>query len=379
MKKSIITFVALLIGSTALFAQRVPPPVPRKVQVAILFDTSNSMDGLIDQAKSRIWNIVNEVSDLTYNGLTPTIEISLYQYGNDHLSSTDNYVQQILPLTSDLDDLSQKLFALSTNGGEEYCGAVINRSLNDLGWSTEQTDLKMIYIAGNEDFNQGPIKFEVVCKEAAKKGVYVNTIYCGPYDQGVKEHWYDGAMCSQGNYFNIDSDKAVVHIDTPYDEDIRSYNDSINTTYYGYGDLGVMKKTMQMEEDANAAYESPSVATERSIVKSKGAVYNNASWDLIDAVDDGDKDLLELKEEELPDEFKGKTDEEKTALLDQKRSEREHYQTKVAELAKQRQSYIDVELKKREALGDVDDFGTSVNESIMLKAEEIGFTKEANN
>src|SRR5205823_3642790 len=30
------------------------------VQLAILLDTSNSMDGLIAQAKTQLWNIVNE-------------------------------------------------------------------------------------------------------------------------------------------------------------------------------------------------------------------------------------------------------------------------------------------------------------------------------
>lgn len=30
------------------------------IQLALLLDTSNSMDGLIDQARSRLWQIVNE-------------------------------------------------------------------------------------------------------------------------------------------------------------------------------------------------------------------------------------------------------------------------------------------------------------------------------
>ena len=32
------------------------------IQVAILLDTSGSMDGLIEQAKSRLWNIVNTLT-----------------------------------------------------------------------------------------------------------------------------------------------------------------------------------------------------------------------------------------------------------------------------------------------------------------------------
>ena len=56
-----------------------------KIQVALLLDTSNSMDGLIDQAKSRLWNIVNTLTTLKYNGQAPQVEIALYEYGNNGL------------------------------------------------------------------------------------------------------------------------------------------------------------------------------------------------------------------------------------------------------------------------------------------------------
>ena len=50
---------------------------------------------------------------------------------------------------------------------------------------------------------------------------------------------------------------------------------------------------MQMEEDVNAMDMNMSVATERSVAKSKKGVYSNSSWDLIDAVDEGRKDIGE--------------------------------------------------------------------------------------
>ena len=374
MKNISLTLLSFLVAA-ASYAQ--PNPNPRKVQVAILFDTSNSMDGLIDQAKSRIWNIVNEVSGLTYNGQTPSIEFALYHYGNDGLSSANNYIEQLLDMTSDLDVVSQKLFALKTNGGSEYCGAVIGRSLSDLNWSVSPNDLKMIYIAGNEPFNQGPVKYKDECVKASQRNIFINTIYCGNYDQGVREFWKDGAECSGGDYFNIDSNKEIAHIDTPYDAQINVYNDSLNTTYYGYGAMGGSKKAMQVSEDANAAMEAPSVKAERSIVKSKGAIYKNESWDLVDAVEGG-KDINELKEEELPEEFRGKTAEEKQKLIEEKKEDRKRFQKEIARLATERQTFIDAELKKRAEAGEeVDDFGTSVNESISKKAKEIGYEKES--
>jgi hypothetical protein len=316
------------------------------------------------------------MSGLRYQGQIPTIEIALYDYGNSGLSEASNYVRQQTGLSTDLDLISQKLFGLTTNGGNEYCGAVIQKSLQDLNWSPNPLDLKMIYIAGNEPFDQGSIAYKEVCATASNRNIYVNTIYCGDYDQGVREFWKDCASLSKGDYFNINSNEAVVHIATPYDDAINQYNDSLNKTYYGYGAIGDLKKSNQLAQDANAESESISSKAERSIVKSKAA-YSNESWDLIDAVNKGGKDVREMKEEELPAEFRGKTDDEKVKLIEDKKAEREQYQTKINQLAVERQNFINEE-KKKQADGKKDDFGTSVNESLLKRAKEIGYEKEEN-
>lgn len=372
--KKLIFSIGLTFFSFTAFNQLVPPQSSRKIQVAILFDTSNSMDGLIDQAKSRIWSIVNEISTLRYQGQIPSIEIALYEYGNDGLNHSDHYIRQVQNLTSELDLISEKLFALTTNGGSEFCGAVIQESLDDLSWSAETGDMKMIYIAGNEPFNQGPVSYKEVCKKSVSKGIFINTIYCGPYDQGIREFWQDGATCSTGEYFNIDLDKAVVHISTPYDDKIRIYNDSLNATYYGYGLEGSYKKSNQVAQDVNAVGQSESVMAERAIVKSK-ASYSNASWDLIDAVDKGGKNIEDIKDEDLPEEFRGKTDDEKKDLFETKKADRERYQIEIGKLASDRQVFIDEEMKRRAEEGAVDDFGSSVNQSILKKAESLGYEK----
>lgn len=375
MKNVFLSLSSLFIVAFSSLAQitRIIQPSPRKVQVAILFDTSNSMDGLIDQAKTRIWSIINELSALRYQGQMPTIEIALYDYGNSSLTLDNNYIRLQTGLTTDLDLISEKLFGLTTNGGDEYCGAVIQKSMQELGWSTNPLDLKMIYIAGNEPFNQGTIAYNEVCKTAGSRSIFVNTIYCGNYDQGIREFWKDCATIAGGDYFNIDANKQVVHIDTPYDTQINSYNDSLNKTYYGYGSLGDLKKSNQLTQDMNAQSEAISVKTERAIVKSK-ASYTNSSWDLIDAVDEGKVGVASIPEEQLPAEFQGKTEEEKNALLDAKRKEREAYQNKINELAVERQKYIDEEMKKLPE--GQDDFGTAVNASLLKKATQIGYEKE---
>lgn len=373
MKNLISLFILpVMIGG---FSQSVAQTNSKKVQVAILFDTSNSMDGLIDQAKTRIWGIVNEVNSLRFQGQVPKIEIALYEYGKSSLSAKDDFVRKILNLSSDLDVVSQQLFRLTTNGGSEYCGAVIKHSLNELEWSDDPADLKLIYIAGNEPFTQGPVNFREVCADAKKKGIVINTIYCGDYAQGVRESWKDGATCSNGSYFNINSDAAIVHIDTPYDEKIDRYNDSLNTTYFGYGIYGKSKKELQALQDSNAEAQSMDSKSQRIVAKASKN-YSNASWDIVDAVQENTVDVTKLEENQLPDQLKGKTDEEKIKFVEAKKSEREKYQSEIQKLASERQKFIDEEMKKRSEKGVEDDFGTSVNESIRSTALKAGYEKE---
>jgi hypothetical protein len=175
-----------------------------KIQVALLLDTSNSMDGLIDQAKSRLWNIINTLTTLRYNGKMPEIEISLYEYGNDGLSAEKGYIRQVTPLTSDLDLISEKLFSLRPNGGSEFCGQVIETSLKELSWDKDKKSMKLIYIAGNEPFNQGEINYHESVSNAINKEIFVNTIHCGDEQTGINEFWKDAADKGKGEYFFID-------------------------------------------------------------------------------------------------------------------------------------------------------------------------------
>jgi hypothetical protein len=344
----------------------------RKVQLVILFDTSNSMDGLLNQAKSRIWAIVNEVSKLRFQGEIPQLEIAMYDYGNQALLLKDNYVRQQLNFTQNLDLVSEKLFSLTTNGGDEFCGAVIQTSLKDLSWSNDSKDLKIIYIAGNEPFNQGPVSYKEACTLAKTKGVIISTIFCGAYDEGVRTFWQDGATCSGGDFFNINSDQTVHYISTPYDSLIQTYNYKLNGTYVSYGSEGRLRKSKQAREDDNAGAMSESVMVERINAKA-GANYRNGDWDLVDAVAMDSTILEKLTEEQLSDELKGKTDEDIKNIVAEKSKERENLKKEIGSLNLQREAFIAEQTKKSST--KTDDFGTAVAKSLRSHAENIGFDK----
>ena len=131
--RCLIATIGILLGVAGVFADgtepaaevkpaMVAPPMGDKplVQMAILLDTSGSMSGLIDQARTELWSIVNEFVFAEQNGRKPQVQVALYEYGNNGLSVETGWIRQIVPLTTDLDKVSQELFALKTNGGDEY-------------------------------------------------------------------------------------------------------------------------------------------------------------------------------------------------------------------------------------------------------------------
>ncbi len=345
-----------------------------KIQVALLLDTSNSMDGLIDQAKSRLWDIVNTLTTLKYKGVTPKIEIALYEYGNSGLAQAENYIRQVTPMNSDLDLLSEMLFALRTNGGLEYCGAVIERAVNDIDWGTKEADMKLIYIAGNEEFNQGRVSYKEAIASALDKGIYVNTIYCGGRETGIRELWQDGATRGEGKFFNIDSDAKVRYVATPYDDKISEYNMKLNDTYVSYGTLGAEKKMLQVRQDANAKQISSANEAARAVSKSK-EIYKNEAWDLVDKFSSNSQAIEELAENEIPQEYQGKSKAEIEVAVKEKQAERIKIQNEITELAKKRQAYIDAEMKKS-GDGGADDLGKAINSSIITFSKTKGYEVE---
>lgn len=204
----------------------------------------------------------------------------MYEYGNDGLERADGYIRKVLSFSSDLDEISEQLFSLTTNGGKEYCGEVIASSLSDLQWGKKKNDLRLIFIAGNEPFTQGKINYKEAISDAKEKDVIINTIYCGNYDTGISGMWKDGAELGGGDYMTINQNKKVVHIVTPYDSEIIILNKKLNATYIYFGNQGYNKYSNQSRQDTNAMKMNEEVVVKRAVSKSN-RLYDNSSWDLV--------------------------------------------------------------------------------------------------
>jgi hypothetical protein len=342
-----ISYVALALivlgQSTHALSCRFPsPPYVKQplVQMAILLDTSNSMDGLIEQAKSQLWKIANDLAYSYRDGQRPILQVALYEYGNNWLSAGEGHIRQVLPFTTDMDQVSLKLFGLRTNGGQEYCGAVIKDAIGGLAWDRRPDVYKVIFIAGNEPFTQGPVDFREAIAKAVSKGVVINPIYCGRHAEGVQTQWYDGAIAGRGSYMNIDSNRAVVVMPTPYDDEISRLGGEINDTYVGYGGEGQRAMRAMYEADKAAALSAPAAApVERSLFKAT-AQYSEVAWDAVSSVASGRMKVASMKREDLPAELKSKSDKELEKHLKDQNEKRQTLQNRLGELKKSREVFL---------------------------------------
>ena len=356
---------------TAHFSAAATTPTHKKntIQVALLLDTSGSMSGLIEQAKSQLWQILNTLANTEKENEETKLEIALYQYGSPTYGKSARQIRQLSGFTSDMDLISEKLFALGTAGGEEYCGEVITTSIKELEWGKDDSNFKMIYIAGNEPFTQGPINYAEACQLAKKQDITVNTIFCGTYQEGVQTMWKQGAQLADGEYMNIDHNQTTVYIETPYDKKINELNQKLNETYIPYGTEGKMKKENQIQQDFNASSYGNSNVADRAYFKSSKK-YKAESWDLVDAYNDSEKITGTIENKTLPDSLQTLSVQELEVKIKVISKQRVNIQNEIQSLNSKR--LIHIENNSKESVAG-NNLKKSIENSVEKQAKKKGF------
>jgi hypothetical protein len=343
-------------ATNATIAAVAAPPAPAEpprdevrdtVQIALLLDTSSSMDGLINQARSHLWNMVDQMGRMTrvVDGKTRgvKIELALYEYGNDTLPAEQGHIRQVVPFTSDLDAVSEQLHALFTNGGSEHAGQVIQRAVTELAWSSDPAAMRFVFVAGNEEFDQGPVTAADAMRAAANKDIHVQLIHCG----ATEPTWAAAAKLAKSDLTTIDQNLVAQHIPAPQDAEILRLGGELNGTYMAYGDEGGAASARQASADLSSAKLSPKVAIERAQLKSKKGSYKNTHWDVVDAVDADKKFLEKAADDALPPELRGKTLAEKQEIVTKNAAKRDELRARIARLEAERTAFLDGERKKQ--------------------------------
>jgi hypothetical protein len=385
MKWNVKHLLAVLVGSAVLALllipaaivtaagdkAELPPEKGKPIDLVICLDVSGSMNGLIESAKAKLWDIVNDLAKIKP---TPELRVGLYSYGGGNYDPKAGWVRKEVDLTGDLDEVYRKLSALRASGSVEYVARVTNDAIEQQKWAEDKNALKIIFVCGNESAAQDPqLKLADVAAKAVSKNIIINSVYCGPIGDSIAPGWKDYATLAKGQFFAINQDKGTVVINTPFDQDLAKLSAEMSKTYVAYGAKGKDGAANQVAQDANALKAGQGVAAARAATKESG-LYRNDAWDLVDRMkNDKNFDIKKVPVDELCEEMKKMTPEERETYVKKKAAEREEMQKKIAELSAKRQSYIQEELKKNASKGD-QVFDAAVREAIRQQAESRGIT-----
>lgn len=317
---------------------RCPPP-RRDVDVVLCLDTSGSMQGLIDSARARLWDVVNSLAQARP---TPRLRVGLLTYGSPSRSSASRgWIVKQCDLTSDLDTVYAKMMAMTIEGGDEFVGWVLNDAVTTMDWSNDPRALRLIFVAGNESADQGAdvYNFRNVARAARVKDITINSIFAGPYPGGVSEHWDQVAACGGGSYSGIDMQCGTVQIETPQDKLLLELNLKLNATYLPFGSSGAAGAANQIEQDRAA--KTMGTASDASRVAAKAsALYDNAHWDLVDAVAQGRVRVAELKKDELPAPMQAVPLAEREAFVKKVQADRADIQQQITQAQGSRERFL---------------------------------------
>jgi hypothetical protein len=337
------------------------------IDVAIALDTSGSMQGLIDTARLRLWEIVN---DLHGAEPAPTLRVALLTFGNGKSDPKAGWVKVESDLTEDLDRVSERLFELTSEGGNEYVGRVLQAALEGLSWTDSQDALRLVFVAGNEPADQDPeVDFRGMSDLARSEGIFVQSVFCGNAETPDAETWKELAELAAGGFAAIDHRSRVEAQKSPFDEELAALSSSLNETYIPLGDEGKKRLENRVSQDQNALEASPATAAGRALTKS---TRTEASWDLVAAVEENDALLYELDDSELPEALQEMSFGEREQVVEEMRLARAEMRQRIAELGAQRREFLAEEAAKRGAPRTAG-LDTVMRQTIRAKAEEKGF------
>ena len=333
-----------------------------KAEVVFVLDTTGSMGGLLEGAKKKIWSIANEILK---GSPKPELRVGLVAYRD----KGDAYVTQVTDLTSDLDKIYEVLLGFQAQGGgdgPENVRQGLHDALTKISWTPGRKAFKTLFLVGDApphfDYTDVPA-LEELCLAAVKADISMNAIRCGA-DPETGRVWQDVASRGEGTFASIDQGGGVVAVATPYDREIGELSDKLGRTVLA---VGGERARRELERKEAVAAEAPAPAkADRAAAKAAGGKLHEA--DLIDVLKDG-KALEEVKDEDLPAELRGKTLEQRKAVVEEKSKERAELQKKIAELSKKREAHLAAELAK---LGAKDGFDAVVKDALRKQAAKKG-------
>ncbi len=369
-------FRKLLISSAIILGLCQPllaaeAPVGQSVEVCFVLDSTGSMGGLIEGAKTKIWVIANEI--IASKPKPKSIKLGLIAYRD----KGDKYVTSVFDLTDDIDMVSKNLHGFSADGGgdePESVNQALDEAVEKIAWSKDKNTLKVIFLVGDApphmDYKDD-VKYPEICKKAVAKDIIINTVQCGSI-VSTTPVWQEIAKLSEGSFVQLGQTGDMVAIATPMDAELAELNKKVGHTLVSYG-VGGERWTAGhsgalFSKQAASEAAPASVAADRLKFNASSGKAVQGEGELIDALNAKTVKLEDLKDEQLPEDLRKLTPEQRKARIEELTAERKELQTKIDELTNKRDAYIIDEKKKLAAAGKKEAFDEEVSKVITEQA-----------
>jgi Mg-chelatase subunit ChlD len=180
------------------FARKVPAPMP--VDVAIVLDTTGSMQGQIDRLKQTLKAIHYQLTSLPMH---PDIRFGMVAYRD----RGDSYLTRITQFTSNVESYQAMLENLYADGGgdtPEDLQTALDVAMHQLKWRPDALRIGFIITDAppHTDYNQ-PYNYLAAMKESLSRGIKWVTVGAGGLGIGGEVIYRQIAQYSMGEYVFI--------------------------------------------------------------------------------------------------------------------------------------------------------------------------------
>jgi len=396
----------LLTGSLVLSIQGARANAPH-ADIAILLDTSGSMQGLINQVRDGLWQTLNNLGKVTKDGKEAEVRLALFEYGSGVVPEETGFIQLLSPLTTDHTLLAGKLFATEAKGGSEYSGLAISRATSDLKWGQLEGDFKSIILAGNETIFQGPKDPIEATSEARAEEIIVNTVFAGsetivpfgggfgggngcvfcppptspqppsptdPVPSSIFLEWRSLAKDGAGVSLSIDANRSLPYVESPFDAEIIKLTEAVNTTFLPFGPNGQSEFDRMINLDRQIR--SSGAGSYMDWGSYQGGNFgqqNQSKWDLVSASKNEGFGINLIKETDLPKKMQGKSTFEKLEFIRGLREKRDVLQGNIEALQVKRSEFV-AEVHRQNQTNGQKTFAEAIKSVIVSQLKDAGFS-----
>jgi hypothetical protein len=295
----------------------------------------------------------------------------------------DAYVTRVIDLSTDLDRIHTELMTFAAGGGGDGPEAVnqaLDAAIRQVSWSQDRDTYKVVFLVGDApphmDY-QDDVKYPEILAAASARGIVVNTIQCGSIPDTVAP-WRHIAALGQGRYFTVEQAGGAIAIETPYDRNIATLSAELDATRFYYGsaeerEAGELKIVTgeRLRREASVSAQAVRGAFNAG---DTGVANFLGGRELVDDVASGRVDLAAVPPEELPAALAGMTSEEREEVIAANIAKREELQRQIAELAADRDAFIEAEVDA--AGGAADSLDQQIFDAVREQAAPLGLEYE---